>query len=145
MADIEAYAGQVMDDPKQVPNRKDQSKAKKSSMEPVKEKSLLTMDSLMKKHPNPKEHFAAKYKGPVDLVIWNPLSKRLRKKQIPRLSLNVNAVLKIEFIWKTSSLMTMEPTCFVQVVSRMDVKVQLVQTRLKCTANFEKRLDPRHL
>ena len=49
MADIEAYAGQVMDDPKQVPNRKDQSKAKKSSMEPVKEKSLLTMDSLLKK------------------------------------------------------------------------------------------------
>ena len=36
MADIEAYVGQVMDDPKQVPNRKDQSKAKKSPTEPVK-------------------------------------------------------------------------------------------------------------
>ena len=73
MADIEAYVCQVMDDPEQVPNRNDHSEAKKSSSEPVKEKSPLTVDSLLKKHPNPKEHFAAKNKGPVEFGHLEPI------------------------------------------------------------------------
>ena len=48
MADMADYVCQVMDDPEQVPNRNDHSKAKKSSSEHVKEKSPLTVDSLLK-------------------------------------------------------------------------------------------------
>ena len=97
MADIEAYVGQVMDDPKQVPNRKDQSKAKKSPTEPVKVRSPLTVESLLKKHPNPKEHFAAKNDGDVEFGNLEPIKEKL-KEAFPK-----HSIKKIEEVMKNNN------------------------------------------